>query len=195
MKTNNCILEPRGQNTLHRGATGKCWGCGCIPVSVSLSVGDRHRTTEWLEPTGTSGPSLSPAGSARPGYPGPYPGGFWVSPRTETTQPLQTTCAGVNFNFTVTTLFLFLFQFCAHCPQASHCVPLKISWLTLLTFPSGVYIHWKVPPELGPAHLCPILYRLWSTLFWCSALCQILQEMSAAAGLWTVTEKWHPLHV
>lgn len=65
-------------------------------------------------------------------------------------------------NFTGTTLFLILFQFCAHCP---HCAPLKWPWLTLLTFPSGVYIYWKDPPESSPAHLCPILYRLWSTFF------------------------------
>lgn len=42
--------------------------------------------------------------------------------------------------FTVTTLFLILFQFCAHCPQSHHCVPLKRSWLILLTS-HQVFIH------------------------------------------------------
>lgn len=150
MKNSNCVLGTWEQNTLHRGATGKCWGYGCIPVSVSLSVGDRHCTTEWLELTA---PLVHPY--LQQGCPGPYAGGSWYVQG-----------------------------------QRLHNLSRQ------LHFPIGCLNTLERSPWVRPSPSLPhLIQALINPFLWCFALYQILQEMSAAAGLWAVTEKWHSLHV
>lgn len=124
MKNSNCVLGTWEQNTLHRGATGKCWGYGCIPVSVSLSVSDRYCTTEWLELTAPLVHPYLQQGQLD------LVAQDHIQVDLDMSKDRDYTSSPDNFTFSL-----------------------------------GVYTHWKDLPELGPAHLCLILYKLWSTFF------------------------------
>lgn len=73
---------------------GKCWGWGCGPSPwVWVTDTEPESKQSWQMPL--AHPSAQ-AGSARATCPGPRARGSWVSPGTETAQPLQTTCASAR---------------------------------------------------------------------------------------------------